>query len=264
MTCLAHISDLHFGRTQAKLIDALQQCFQAIHPDLIIISGDVTQNAKHREFRQARQFLQSLEQPYFIVPGNHDISGINLPERFFQPWRKWQRYISPHKEPILHQAAFTIVGVNTVRRANLHPDWSRGHINAQQTAHLQQVFAHAKAQALRIVVAHHPFWLPQALQKRGLVGRRDQALQVLQNSDVDLVLGGHVHVAFARSLKGILVSHAGTTLSNRLMAQHPNSFNLMRGDRRHLSIEQWEWQGERFAQRHCQDFQRTVQGWQGS
>ncbi len=96
------------------------------------------------------------------------------------------------------------------------------------------------------MVAHHPFWLPDSSLSRSLIGGREAALQGFHTAGVDLILGGHVHLAYVQPLEGMLVSHAGTTLSNRLTPGQPNSFNVIRGDRNRLALEQMEWRGTGF------------------
>ncbi|MEZ5538251.1 MAG: metallophosphoesterase [Thiolinea sp.] len=262
MPLITHISDLHFGRDLPTVTEGLLDCLDTIRPELIIISGDLTQRAKHREFAQAADFLSSLNQPYMIIPGNHDIALHRLPERFFYPWDKWRKYIGSNLEPVLHREDFTAVGINTARRMGLHPDWSRGRINRLQINRARQVFTQTPPQRLRILVAHHPFWLPQSSLNRSLVGRCNTALRAFREIEVDLILGGHIHLAYVEPVSGMIISHAGTTISHRLIDGQPNSFNLIRGDRQQLKIEQWEWHDHAFRPCSQHTFHRTERGWQ--
>jgi 3',5'-cyclic AMP phosphodiesterase CpdA len=47
MRKLAHISDLHFGRIDEEVVEALLVDLRGLGPDLIVVSGDLTQRA-HR------------------------------------------------------------------------------------------------------------------------------------------------------------------------------------------------------------------------
>ena len=60
MRRLAHISDLHFGREQARVCDALVADLNAAQPDLVAVSGDLTQRARRHEFAAAVAFLGRL------------------------------------------------------------------------------------------------------------------------------------------------------------------------------------------------------------
>lgn len=264
MIKLAHISDLHFGREQPNVIEAMLQRLNEQQPDFVIISGDVTQRAKHSEFEQVRAFLQALPFPYLIVPGNHDISASHLIERFCYPWRKWRSYISDDLEPSYSQQEFSVVGLNSARRFGFYFDWSRGRINPQQVQDAIFELSNAGPDTLKIVVAHHPFWLPRACLKRQLIGGRDEALNSFSLAGVDLILGGHIHLPFINIVDGVLVSHAGTSVSNRLLKGQPNSFNIITGDAKRLEISLWEWEGNHFHLRQSLSFEKQSKGWQSS
>ena len=68
MRRIAHLSDLHFGRTDAEVLPALAATIRAQRPDVIVVSGDLTQRAKTREFAAARDYLATLDFPQVIVP----------------------------------------------------------------------------------------------------------------------------------------------------------------------------------------------------
>ncbi|OMH31656.1 metallophosphoesterase [Motiliproteus sp. MSK22-1] len=261
MSIIAHISDLHFGREQMPVIQALLRSLREHSPDLVIISGDLTQRATHREYQQAKEFLDNLSYPYMVVPGNHDLSAHHIIERFMYPWRKWRRYISEQLESVVEKPEFVAVGVNSARRLGFYFDWSRGRINQTQVRQVLEKFKNTADPCLRIVVAHHPFWLPSASLRRHLIGGRDEALEAFSHAGVDLVLGGHIHLPFMKILNGVLVSHAGTTVSNRLITGQPNSFNMIYGNHISLQLETLEWDGDEFSLRQRQCFNKKAEGW---
>ncbi|MEN9423791.1 MAG: hypothetical protein RL122_1174 [Pseudomonadota bacterium] len=260
MTTIAHISDLHFGCEAPMVREGLLASLEHINPELVVISGDLTQQAKRREFQAAHAFLATLPYPYLIVPGNHDLVENNLPERLLFPWQKWRQYISRELEPVIHEEAYVAIGVNTARRVSLNPDWSRGSISRMQVARIRRQLQTTPTTHLRLLTAHHPFWLPPMFAHRELVKRGASALQAFQ-SEVDIILSGHVHLAYAQVTQGVIVSHAGTTLSNRLLLHHTNSFNVIRGDRQRLSVELMEWGSQRFRFARQQVFRREDAGW---
>lgn len=261
MTTIAHISDLHFGCEAPMVREGLLEILEQVQPELVVISGDLTQQARHREFQAASDFLQALPYPCLSVPGNHDLAESNLPERLLFPWQKWRRYIGSELEPVKQEEDFIALGINTARRASLLPDWSRGSISRLQIARVRRQLQAAPASSLRLLTAHHPFWLPPLFEHRQLVKQRDAALQAFQH-EVDIILSGHVHLAYAQVTRGVIVSHAGTTLSNRLLLDHTNSFNVIRGDRQRLSVELMEWGSRRFRLARQQVFRRLADGWQ--
>jgi len=116
MRTVAHISDLHFGRIDQRVVEALIEDLSEQKPSLAIISGDLTQRARRNQFKEARAFLDRLTMPYMVIPGNHDIPNFNLFGRFTDPYRNYKHYISRDLCPIHQDDDLAAVGINTVRR----------------------------------------------------------------------------------------------------------------------------------------------------
>src|SRR5436190_620540 len=73
MRTIAHLSDLHFGRIDPATLQPLIDALQNIRPDLVAVSGDLTQRARIAQFKDAKAFLNCLPSPQIVVPGNHDL-----------------------------------------------------------------------------------------------------------------------------------------------------------------------------------------------
>lgn len=243
MVTIAHISDLHFGREVPEVVEALAAELNRTPPDLVAVSGDLTQRARVREYQAARRFLDQLPQPLLVVPGNHDVP-VNPFRRFFAPWTRWKRWFSPELEPFIRGEHYCAVGVNSARRMGFYLDWSRGRINLEQLERAEAIFREC-AKGLHIVVAHHPFLLTEASAHRRTITRRKLALPRLLKSEVDLILGGHVHLAYSGIVEGLVVAQTGTSLSSRLKGE-PNSYNRIRADGELIEIDNMIWQQSRF------------------
>ena len=100
MRRLAHLSDIHFGRTDPAAVEGLVRSLGEARPDLVVVSGDFTQSARTEEFAAARAFLDRLPAPAFAVPGNHDLPQWNPLERLLRPYVRYRRYIDKELEPI--------------------------------------------------------------------------------------------------------------------------------------------------------------------
>lgn len=261
MTTFVHISDLHFGRVHPPLTEGLLESLAEIAPHLVVISGDLTQRARSGEYTAARAFIDSLQWPCLVIPGNHDIPIYNLAERFIDPWRKWHRYLGSPLQPIMNEDAYIVLGINTTRRSSSLIDWSRGRISEAQSKIAAGLLIKQPADKLRVLVIHHPFWLPDQYLHRHIISGRDRAMKILRQAGVDLILSGHVHSAYAHILEGLIISHSGTTLSTRLMTDSPNSFKTVRGDRRRLAIATWEWQDGAFEPVDNQSFIKAQGVW---
>ena len=257
MIRIAHISDLHFGREIPGIVEALVAELNTDRPDLIAVSGDLTQRARVREFKAARLFFERLPQPLLVVPGNHDVPAYSLPLRFAAPWLRWKRWLSDELEPVVRGERYCAVGINSARRWGPYLDWSRGRINLEQLERAEAIFSKC-AKELHIVVAHHPFLLTEAGVNRHTISRADLALPRLLKSQVDLLLGGHVHLAYSGVIGGMVVAQTGTSLSSRLKGE-PNSFNRIRADGEMIEIDNMVWQDHGFA---CKDtaYYRRIEG----
>jgi 3',5'-cyclic AMP phosphodiesterase CpdA len=156
MRTIVHLSDLHFGRVQEGTVEALSRAVHEIQPDLIAVSGDLTQRARRTQFEQARDFLRTLPDPKIIVPGNHDVPLYNIYNRFTRPLNKYKRYISEELEPFYCDNEIAAQGLNTARSLT----FTRGRVNERQVGLLQERLAPLK-NVTKIIITHHPFDLPE-------------------------------------------------------------------------------------------------------
>lgn len=233
-----HASDLQVGRPyRPRVAEAFVSLATALSPDLVVVSGDLTQRAKPGEFRIACAVLESLPEgvPVVVTPGNHDVPLYRVWERFFAPYRNWKRYVAPELDSTLHLDGATVVALNSSapRRAVVS-----GRLDAEQVAYARAAFAHAPDGDARILVVHHHF-IPTEPPEGGspLPGSRD-LLRAFEDMGVDLILGGHVHqthLTTSRALvagegPGIALVACGTTASIRgrgIEVGH-NTLNIVR------------------------------------
>jgi 3',5'-cyclic AMP phosphodiesterase CpdA len=242
MRTIVHLSDLHFGRIQEGTVDALTRAVHEIAPDLIAISGDLTQRARRTQFQQAQDFLRGLPGAKIVVPGNHDVPFYNVFGRFTRPLKQYRRYISEDPEPFYHDGEIAAQGLNTARSLT----FKGGRVNERQVALLRQRLA-PLGNVTKIVVTHHPFDLPAPHPDRALVGRARMALNQLAQSGIDLFLAGHLHVgSAARTTLGLniaghsaLVVQAGTATSARTRGA-ANSFNVIRVRPQNIIVERFD------------------------
>src|ERR1041384_7960424 len=243
MRRIIHLSDLHFGRVNPVLLGPLTRTITEVEPDLIAVSGDLTQRARSYQFQEARSFLDSLPRPQIVVPGNHDIPLHNLFARFFEPLTKYKRYITDDLQPVYEDEELIIIGVNTARSSV----FKGGRINRSQVGRLREKFCSLDDSVVKAVVTHHPFDLPEGYNERDLVGRAKMAMTGLAGCAAQLFLAGHFNITPTGPTKrykihgpSALVVQAGTATSTRERGE-ANSFNVLRIAYPAITVEKYVW-----------------------
>jgi 3',5'-cyclic AMP phosphodiesterase CpdA len=263
---LIHLSDLHFGRVDQQLVEPLVLFINELRPDLVVVSGDLTQRARSHQFREARLFLDCLPKPQIVVPGNHDVPLNNILARFLTPLYNYRRYITDDLAPFYMDSEIAVTGVNTARSLT----FKGGRINEEQVAMIRDRMCALDDAMTKIVVTHHPFDIPAGGDEDDLLGRAEMAMHMLARCGADVLLAGHIHLshtghtATRYKVEGhsAIIVQAGTAISTRGRGE-ANSFNVIRIAHPHVEVERVMWQTEtnRFTPSPVERFRRMPAGW---
>lgn len=241
---LLHISDLHTGPYFSQTIaDALVRQAHETKPDLLVVSGDFVQRADMLpQWQAAQELLAQLPQPQLVVPGNHDVPLYNAHLRLLNPLGRYRRYISRELNPVFELPGLVVVGAVTAHGLTV----DGGRVSRRQEAALRRILGSYAAEVCKIVVWHHPVVNPPGLHKNRVLEDSYQAIQLLDQCDVELLLCGHIHVSYVgntldvvRNLRqGTIVCQCGTTTSRRGYGreQGRNSCNLIEVEDRAVRI----------------------------
>jgi 3',5'-cyclic AMP phosphodiesterase CpdA len=228
MCVVLHLSDTHFGTERPQVVEAVVTLAKQQRPDIVVLSGDITQRARPAQFRAAKDFVDRLGAPVLVIPGNHDIALFDLWSRLTRPYARYANAFGPDPEPVAVTPELLIVGVNTTR-ARRH---KHGEVSAAQIARVACLLAAAKPEQLRVVVVHQPLAVPEAGEASNLLRGHASAASAWAQAGADLVLGGHIHLPYTLLLHGLArrmwVVQAGTAVSTRTRSGVPNSVNLLR------------------------------------
>jgi 3',5'-cyclic AMP phosphodiesterase CpdA len=263
---VVHLSDLHFGQVDPALLDPIIDAVHRLAPQVVVVSGDLTQRARTQEFLEARAFLDRLPEPRIVVPGNHDVPLYNIYGRFVEQLARYREYITADLEPTYVDEEMAIIGTNTARALT----WKGGRVNSQQIARIKERLCALDHEKTKIVVTHHPFDVPENFSESHLVGGARMAMAHLAECGADLLLAGHMHVSsVSRTVlryqiagHSALVVQAGTAASTRGRGEL-NSFNCLRIEPGRIAIERWSWSAGQaaFTPMGCEMFRKTEDGW---
>jgi 3',5'-cyclic AMP phosphodiesterase CpdA len=222
MTRLLHISDLHFGpKFLPDVAEGVLRFAAAVRPEAVVVSGDLTQRAKRRQFEAAAAFLRRFGLPVVVTPGNHDVPLYRVWERFAAPYRLYRAYIGDALDTVTRLPGAVIVAVHSTRRFT----FTNGRIRRRQLAFVRDAFRDAPPEAARIVVTHHHLAPPPDFEGGNVMPGARRALRAFARCGVELVLAGHMHRSYIGSSldfvprhadeRGIVILQCGTTTSRR-------------------------------------------------
>lgn len=232
MTRIVQISDTHFGTEVPEVVEALLALTQAHPPDLLVLSGDITQRARPREFAAARAFVGRIDPPHLLaLPGNHDIPLFNLVLRVFAPYAHYTESFGDDLEPSFESDDLLVLGVNTTRPWQ-HID---GYVSAEQVARVCHRLRRARPGQLRVVVTHQPLHVSRPQDRKDILRGHALALPAWCAAGADIVLGGHIHLPQVHAMQALRPDlpramwcvQAGTATSSRVRWEAPNSVNLL-------------------------------------
>jgi predicted MPP superfamily phosphohydrolase len=204
MKKIIHLSDLHVGHIDCgdkfrAIIDNITFLKQPADNYIILITGDIVDNATHAE--QIKEAVDAIEQfaergyRILVVPGNHDYgTGTMGNEKYVELFKEKyykSREISYPKLDIIDEIAF--IGLDSTAQ-ELH--WldralSEGELGKEQLFRLQEILNEPEVTSRKKVVYlhHHPFDFKLGMQLRD----NDDLRKIIENK-IDMVLFGHYHV----------------------------------------------------------------------
>lgn len=202
---IAQISDIHLTEqgqiiwdtdTMSHFESAVQVLSQIKGLDAVIVSGDLSNDGSAWTYQYIDERLAGLNIPIYCCLGNHD-SSIALTMDF-----QSLRFVS---EAMIGNWRF--IFINSVTPDSDNPGYfkSKGFISSEDLAVLDSRIHSGIKSA---IVLHHPPIEPGGWLNRKPLENRDDFNDAIRNSDVRLVLYGHIHYSQQRRLNNILYSSA--------------------------------------------------------
>lgn len=257
-----HVSDLHFGRHSVpEQVEGVKRLMAEEKLDAIVISGDLSQRTRTREFEQAAAFIKLAEAraPVLVVPGNHDTAWWTAPLGFGSVramYARYRKYVRDDLEPVLRIPGATIVGLNSAHGIRSFTLTRRlrdlsvvGALLPEQWAKAGREFAAAPAGDAKVLVLHHNLLLGDLSHRWGLSNRAGGIRSAL-GSGADLVLCGHDHQAKVDAVEPVgpndrrIVVACASTLTTRVRGGGPGSINAIEVDDETIQVNVLQWSSE--------------------
>lgn len=216
MTVITHISDLHVSDSdfnEKVFLEAVDE-INSLAPDMIILTGDITNRGYYNQFIQAKSYLDMFEAPLFAVPGNHDSRNLG--------YQTFEEMIGERSWKLTKDDSFVVIGLDSTS-----PDLNSGNIGRPQQMWLDHQLDDCVVNDKFSVVAlhHHVIPIPATGRERNILEDAGDILKTLVNHEVDLVLAGHKHVANVWKMNNTLFVNAGSISSKKLRGKDTNSYN---------------------------------------
>lgn len=250
---LVHVADLHFGR-DADLVQvaAIEKFVSELRPDVVCVTGDLTQRARHGELQRALAFVQSLGKhaPVHVIPGNHDVQWWRAILPFGRAsirYRKWREYFGDDLVPVLSTPRVVVAGLLTSfgiawksLTFNLRDLTVKGHLPKKEVTRVKTALAGAPPEAVRVVALHHNV-LPGEISKRMGLSRWRTAQERLLTIGADVILCAHDHQEGAGQIDGVLPVSTTGTHTTRTRGKRPSAFNVIHVDKQAVHILHYRW-----------------------
>lgn len=172
----AHVTDTHIGNVTGA--DDLRRTVKDINnnPEIafVIVSGDVTEFGADAELLLAKQILDSLKTPYYVVPGNHDTNWSESGGNSFIKIFKSGTFAFSHN-------GYTFLGTGSGPYMRMGP----GQIPREDVVWLDSVLNTVKTREPIIYVNHYP--------QDSSLNNWYSAVDLLKRKNIQLMLCGHGH-----------------------------------------------------------------------
>lgn len=212
---IAHISDFHIG-SQYFIPNLLSRTIEELNelcPDIVIVTGDITDGGFEQEYKTAETFLSRLDcKNILLVPGNHDSRNVGYIH--FED-------IFGSRNSVLERSGIRVLGTDSSE-----PDLDNGRIGRERYRWLEEQFKDPDERKV-FALHHHLLPVPGTGRERNIVYDAGDLLEVLLACGVDVVLCGHKHVPYVWRLESLIVVNAGTASSLRLRGKTKPCYNVI-------------------------------------
>jgi 3',5'-cyclic AMP phosphodiesterase CpdA len=238
---ILQISDLHFGDHNQELLEDFLQFSKTLNPELILISGDITQRAKKNQFKTAKKFLTRLPCQFLAIPGNHDIPLYNLFLRIAAPFARYEKFISQQLEVTYENDTVKILGLNTTNPFNV----KQGKFSKKQAELVSNFFYNTNK--IGILFFHHNM-TAVGEHHSPLIGS-EKLMKLAQSLPIHLICTGHLHyhniTLLPTTNSDCIINHAGSLSCYRYRDPY-NNFTVIDIEKESILLSSYDYIDKQF------------------
>ena len=212
---IVQISDLHVGsQFLPEKFETLVNEVNQLHPDYIVVTGDLTNEGLMKEYEQCKDLLTQFNAKKIVsISGNHDYrnTGYLLFKKYF-PFET----INELNDKVV------LITVGTAR-----PDRNEGEVGYRQNLWLERTMKKYKDKVKILAMHHHLVAIPDTGSDQLTVVDAGDVLRTILDTGVDLVLCGHKHRPWVWNFGKLMVVNAGTATSERVRGLFENTYNII-------------------------------------
>ena len=222
---IVQLSDLHVGsQFQPEVFETVVKEVNKINPDVIVITGDLTNEGLMKEYKKCKSLLTQFNTKKIIsISGNHDYrnTGYLLFKKFF-----------PFETVNELDNDVVLVTVGTAR-----PDRNNGEVGYRQHLWLERTMKKYKDKVKIVAMHHHLIPIPDTGSDQLTVVDAGDVLRTILDTQVDVVLCGHKHRPWVWNFGKLSVVNAGTATSERLRGLFENTYNILTISNKKIQVD---------------------------
>ena len=207
---LVQLSDCHVssdpdaeyrGQNAGRSLERLLPAVRGFGPDLLLLTGDVSEDAGAGSYRRVTRLLDTLSIPVHALPGNHDDPSEMQIHFAHGPWsgpwvHEWENWLMV----LLDSTAPGVIG---------------GVLSAADLQGLRETLAGSAAEHVLIALHHQPVAIGSPwIDKYALADAEDFLEIVDSDARVRCITWGHVHQDFSGERNGVKLLGSPSSVAN--------------------------------------------------
>jgi len=204
---VAQVTDIHlFADSYQELLgmpttDSFQALLEQLarlspQPDLVLLTGDLSQDGTPKSYRRLQEMLAPLGIPVYWLPGNHDANRDEMERSLTHPLFS--------SDQSFQSGGWRFVLLDSQESGCVH-----GSLSASSLTELDRELTQYSQQPTIVALHHPPFQMHSDWLDTSILQNPEELFAVLdRHAQIKLVLFGHVHQEVERQRRD--VTYLGT------------------------------------------------------